>query len=130
MKKVFARILIVIYLVAIFGKYAAAEGTGSEIKIVQATDATNQIQGKNHVNEAGNNESLNDENARPEHVSKYGTFQIIQLPLMWMGKLVDGVVFGIGKVGTAAIAIVKWPVEAIQGKRKGGPHGEEKNKKS
>ena len=92
-------------------------GDPSEIKIVQAKEPAD-------LSSAG---SEDDENKRPEHVSKYGTFRAIQLPIEWLGKGIDGAVKGVGKAGSVILWVAEWP---IRNKTQGGQHGDEKSKKA
>ena len=69
-------------------------------------------------------------NERSENVSKYGTFGVIQTPVRWFGKMIDGIVFGFQKTGSAIISLPAKTAKAVRGnKAEGGPNAEEKNKK-
>jgi len=87
--------------------------SGIKIETVDASSESNDA--------SDNQEAKNDAGyQRSENVSQYGTVPVVQKPLEWSGKGLDGIVWGIGKVASAIITL---PTRPFQKKTEGGKHG-------
>ena len=51
---------------------------------------------------------------RSKMVSEYGAVPLIQKPVEWGGRLLDGLVWGIQKIGQGTIYIATWPLKFIK----------------
>ena len=107
---------------------ANAESSGPDVKITEVSESAD-LGGKD-AGEKTSHTPREDEFTRPKNVSKYGTVSAIQAPLTWMGNALDGLVWTVGKIGSAAVSLVERPFESRKRKGEGGQHGEEKSKKA
>ena len=116
-------LFLMLFVLMIGHTWVPAETSAPEVKITEMDTAGEKTPAM----------AKEPEFTRSKDVSKYGTFEVIQTPFSWMGKALDGLVWGVGKIGSTAISLVERPFHWSKKKSKseeGGQHGNEKNKKA